>query len=65
MSNRLYVGNLPFQTTESDLQSLFEGSGQVRTINIVRDRATGRLIPARSIDRRAGSLQIDFGGRCL
>ena len=42
MSNKLYVGNLPYQTTESDLQSLFEGSGQVATINIVRDRATGQ-----------------------
>jgi RNA recognition motif-containing protein len=42
MSTKLYVGNLPYQTTESDLQSLFEGSGQVATINIVRDRATGQ-----------------------
>jgi len=42
MSTKLYVGNLPFQTTESDLQALFEASGQVSTINIVRDRATGQ-----------------------
>jgi RNA recognition motif-containing protein len=42
VSTKLYVGNLPFQTTESDLQELFESSGQVQTINIVRDRATGR-----------------------
>ncbi len=42
MSTKLYVGNLPFQTTESDLQTLFETVGAVSTINIVRDRATGQ-----------------------
>jgi len=42
MSNKLYVGNLPYQTTEADLQALFEGTGQVATINLVRDRATGQ-----------------------
>jgi cold-inducible RNA-binding protein len=42
MSTKLYVGNLPFETTESDLQALFEGAGQVSTINIVRDRTTGQ-----------------------
>lgn len=42
MNTKLYVGNLPYQTTESDLQSLFEASGQVNTVTIVRDRATGQ-----------------------
>ena len=42
MSTKLYVGNLPYETTESDLQTLFEGAGQVSTINIVRDRTTGQ-----------------------
>jgi cold-inducible RNA-binding protein len=42
MSTKLYVGNLPYQTTESDLQALFEASGQVASINVVRDRATGQ-----------------------
>jgi cold-inducible RNA-binding protein len=42
MSTKLYVGNLPYETTESDLQTLFEGAGQVSTINIVRDRSTGQ-----------------------
>ena len=42
MSTKLYVGNLPYEATESDLQALFEGAGQVSTINIVRDRATGQ-----------------------
>ena len=42
MSTKLYVGNLPFAVTESDLQTLFESAGQVSTINIIRDRATGQ-----------------------
>jgi RNA recognition motif-containing protein len=43
MSTKLYVGNLPYQTTEADLQALFEASGAVASINIVRDRATGQM----------------------
>jgi RNA recognition motif-containing protein len=42
MNTKLYVGNLPYETTESDLQSLFESTGQVSTVNIIRDRATGQ-----------------------
>jgi RNA recognition motif-containing protein len=42
MSTKLYVGNLPYETTESDLQALFAAAGQVSTVNVVRDRATGQ-----------------------
>ena len=42
MSTKLYVGNLPYETSEADLQTLFESAGTVSTINIVRDRATGQ-----------------------
>jgi RNA recognition motif-containing protein len=42
VNTKLYVGNLPYETTESDLQTLFEAAGGVSTINIVRDRATGQ-----------------------
>jgi len=42
MSTKLYVGNLPYEATESDLQTLFESAGQVSNINIIRDRATGQ-----------------------
>jgi RNA recognition motif-containing protein len=42
MNTKLYVGNLPYETTEADLQTLFEAAGPVSTINIVRDRATGQ-----------------------
>jgi len=42
MNTKLYVGNLPYETTEADLQTLFGNAGQVNTVNIVRDRATGQ-----------------------
>ena len=42
MNTKLYVGNLPYETTDSDLESLFASAGQVSTVNIVRDRATGQ-----------------------
>ncbi len=42
MSTKLYVGNLPYQTSESDLQTLFESVGAVSAVNLVRDRATGQ-----------------------
>lgn len=42
MNNKLYVGNLPFETAESDLQALFSQAGTVESINVVRDRDTGR-----------------------
>jgi len=42
MNTKLYVGNLPYDTSESDLQTLFEGAGAVSAINIIRDRATGQ-----------------------
>ena len=42
MNRKLYVGNLPFQTTESDLESLFASSGDVAMVTIMRERETGR-----------------------
>jgi len=42
MNTKLYVGNLPYETTESDLEALFTAAGQVSTVNIVKDRATGQ-----------------------
>jgi len=39
---KLYVGNLAFQTTNSDLETLFSQSGTVQSANIIEDRETGR-----------------------
>ncbi len=38
----LFVGNMSFQTTESDLRALFEPFGEVTRIHIVSDRETGQ-----------------------
>jgi RNA recognition motif-containing protein len=38
----IYVGNLPFSTTEAELQELFESHGAVSRVNLVMDRETGR-----------------------
>ena len=42
MGNKLYVGNLSFQTQEDDLRAHFAAHGEVLTANIVSDRDTGR-----------------------
>jgi RNA recognition motif-containing protein len=42
LSKKLYVGNLPFSTTESDLRRLFEPHGTIDSISVVMDRETGR-----------------------
>lgn len=43
MGKRLYVGNIPYQTTEAQLRTLFEqDGGQVDEVKIVMDRDTGR-----------------------
>ncbi|HXJ36111.1 MAG TPA: RNA-binding protein [Candidatus Eisenbacteria bacterium] len=43
MGKRLYVGNIPFQTSEAQLRTLFEQDGrQVAEVKIVMDRETGR-----------------------
>src|SRR6266568_4462934 len=39
---RLYVGGLPYQTTEQDLIDLFEQAGHVTEVSIITDRDTGR-----------------------
>ncbi len=42
MIQKLYVGNLSFQTTEGDLETLFAQAGNVESVRIITDRDTGR-----------------------
>ena len=42
MGRKLYVGNLPYDVGEADLQQLFSAAGTVETVNVMRDMATGR-----------------------
>lgn len=38
----IYVGNLPFKTTEAELNDVFSEFGQVQDVKLINDRATGR-----------------------
>ena len=40
--NRLFVGNLSYQTTEGDLQDYFSQAGVVTSANVMMDKMTGR-----------------------
>jgi cold-inducible RNA-binding protein len=42
MGKRLYVGNLPWSTSSTELQALFEPYGAVRAAEVIMDRVTGR-----------------------
>ena len=42
MGRRLYVGNLPYETGEAELQELFARAGTIDNVKVVRDMATGR-----------------------
>lgn len=43
MSNRVYVGNVSFRTTEEGLRALFSSHGEVASVRMVSDRDTGRF----------------------
>jgi cold-inducible RNA-binding protein len=74
MAARLFVGNLPFTTTENDLQDHFAQAGAVIAVNIMQDRATGRsrgfaFIEMASQEDAGKAItmfhQKDFQGRAL
>lgn len=74
MARKLYVGNLPYDTTEQDLQTLFAGAGTVETVNVMRDMATGRargfgFVEMASDEEAQQAISLlnekDFGGRNL
>ncbi len=52
MVKTLYVGNLPYTTSESSLRELFEAHGEVTSVKIITDRETGR-------SRGFGFVEID------
>jgi cold-inducible RNA-binding protein len=73
MTKKVYVGNLPFQTTEDDLNNLFSQVGPVESVSIITDRDTGRSkgFGFVSMDSEAADKAIaqfngtDFNGRAL
>src|SRR5438876_12313310 len=42
MATRLYVGNLPFNTTENELQELLSQAGVVQEVTLMQDKFTGK-----------------------
>ena len=42
MEYKLYVGNLSYDTTETDLQTLFAQAGTVKSVALIKDRDSGR-----------------------
>jgi cold-inducible RNA-binding protein len=42
MSRKLYVGNLPYEAGEQELQDLFARAGTVESVSVMRDAATGQ-----------------------
>jgi cold-inducible RNA-binding protein len=42
MGRKLYVGNLPYEVGETELQDLFTRAGSVESVHVVRDQMTGR-----------------------
>ena len=72
MARKLYVGNVPYDTSEQDLQTLFAGAGTVETVNLMRDMATGRargfaFVEMASDEEAQQAISMlndkDFGGR--
>ncbi len=74
MSTNIYVGNLSFQTTSSDLETLFAQYGAVSSAHVITDRETGRsrgfgFVEMASGDAANSAIDAldgsDFGGRNL
>lgn len=61
MSKKLYVGNLSFQTTESDLDALFAEIGEVDSVRIITDRNTGQSRGFGFVEMSADSAQKAIG----
>lgn len=73
MAKTIYVGNLPFNTTEADVRTLFEEYGTVHEVKMITDRGTGRFrgfgFVEMDDDEASSAISkldgVDFGGRTL
>ena len=74
MSNKLFVGNLSFDTTENDLNDLFAAHGTVTETNLMMDRVSGRprgfaIVTMSSAEEAQKAIAAlngkDVGGRAL
>lgn len=68
---KIYVGNLPYQTTEQDLEKKFQQFGEIKETSIIRDRYTNEcrgfafitFATAESAQQSLASNGQDFQGR--
>jgi len=68
---RMYVGNLPFSSSEEDVRELFSQFGEVSDVNLIKDRQTGRprgfgFVEMKEEDAKKAMESLDgteFGGR--
>jgi cold-inducible RNA-binding protein len=73
MSKKLYVGNLSFQTTESDVTDAFAHCGAVESVTLITDRDSGRskgfgfvVMEEEGADKAIATLNgSQLGGRTL
>jgi cold-inducible RNA-binding protein len=74
MSMKLYVGNLSFETSKDDLQTMFAGAGTVESVSLIEDRETGRsrgfgFVEMSTKEEGAAAVEQfngkDLGGRTL
>ncbi len=74
MSKKVYVGNLPFSSSEDDVRSLFSTYGSVASVKVITDRETGRsrgfcFVEMESNDGASSAISnlngSDFNGRRL
>ncbi len=74
MKSKLYVGNLPFDVENMDLENLFSESGTVQSVNIIKDRDSGRnkgfgFVEMKNQQEAAGAIEkfngFDFNGRTI
>jgi RNA recognition motif-containing protein len=70
---KLYVGNLPWSTTDADLEALFSAAGTVDSARVITDRETGRsrgfgFVEMSQQDGQRAIQELngtDMGGRAL
>ena len=74
MTMKLYVGNLAFETSSEELQTLFAQAGTVESVSLIEDRETGRsrgfgFVEMSTKEEGAAAIQQfngkDLGGRAL
>ena len=74
MNKKLYIGGIPYSTTEQELRDLFAEAGEVESVAIIIDRITGRsrgfgFVEMTSEEEAQKAIEMfngkEFGGRTL